>query len=780
MESGKELNINAFDNHPDATAFNRAVRDEKGDIVDYIIVAVNRSFLRLTGLKREEVIGLRASELRSFEARDGFSWARWYAAAAFSREGKSAEWHAEQASRWFLVDFHRVDDDYACTFFRDISGLKQAESKLKESEQRFREVVANVPGAVYQFVQRPGGETETVFMSEGAREIFGRDPQLLVTDENLFGDLHPDDLPGFIASIGESARDLSPWNLDFRLVSGEQKVKWIRGAASPRLLPDGSICWTGLLIDFTGSKKVEEQLRIKDQAMAAALNAMAMFDFNGQLTYVNPALLGLWGFDHEDEVIGASIDDLWEDRAASREMMDWLLREGRWKGELVACKRDGQFMVLHLNAAKVYAHDGKPLQLMASFEDFTERIKTEEDLVRAKIVAEKASKAKSRFLANVSHEIRTPMNVIVGITELLGQSTLSREQKEYTGMVRESAAALLVLIDDILDLSKIEAERLEINCHDFDLPGEMAKVLNAQRFLAANKGLHFQYEFGDNLPLIVKGDLGRINQVLKNLVANAIKFTSEGSVSIIIALDDDLPPGSARKKNPSGRDPVFVRFTVRDTGIGIAPEYHESIFHSFAQIDFSPTMHHEGTGLGLAISKSLVELMGGKIWIKSRVGEGSTFTFSLPLVVRPGEKTPDRPSGREASSQATEERNLEVLLAEDKPMNQRLARAILENMGHRVTIAANGNEALTLAKANRYDAILMDVNMPEMDGLDATRAIRAWEKEQKAATTTIIAMTAYAMTGDKDRCLKAGMDAYLSKPLDITKLKMTLQAVPGN
>jgi PAS domain S-box-containing protein len=654
---------------------------------------------------------------------------------------------------------------------RDITERKHAE----ESLQKLSLAIEQMPVTV-MITDRVGNieyvnPNFTKVTGYSAEEVVGQKPRLVRSD------WHP---PEFFKELWQTILSGRAWRGEFCNKRKNGELYWESASISPVKGTGGEIRhFVAVKEDITERIQAQQALARSDERIRLLLESTAEaiygIDPDGACSFANPACARLLGYGHHDELLGRNMHLLIHHSLAdgSRYPAEGcpicqVLRgeEGVHVDDEVLWRADGSSF-----AAEYWAYpqrcEGEVVGAVVTFFDITERRRGEEELRRATAAAEAATRAKSEFLANMSHEIRTPMNAATGMLYLLQQTELTGAQKNYLDKAQSASNMLLRVINDILDFSKIEAGKLEVESAPFSLESVLGDLVAVASTTIKDKSVELSAACAPEVPDLLIGDPLRLGQVLLNLTSNAIKFTEKGKVDLEVSLaaaDDDG---------------VALRFTVTDTGIGMAPEQQGKIFGAFSQADSSTTRRYGGTGLGLAISAQLVELMGGTIQVESEQGKGSSFSFTARFrLPSADEKTAaaifsrDPAGGAHVGSEGFA--GARILLVEDNMINQELARDLLERKGARVDHASNGAEALRLLAEPgvRYQAVLMDVHMPVMDGLEATRRIRL---DPAFDALPIIAMTASAMKGEREICIEAGMNDQVNKPIIVAELFSTLQ-----
>ena len=523
----------------------------------------------------------------------------------------------------------------------------------------------------------------------------------------------------------------------------------------------------GVMLDITARKRSERELLASqtryELLLASLRDGFAVLSSDLRVAQSNPAFREMLGYSAEELSVLTYRDitpPVWHE-AEQRILNEVDARGFSEIFEKQYRRKDGTTFPVALRLHRYPAVPGDDRRYFAIARDITDAKAIEADLRQAKEAAETANQVKSEFLAKMSHEIRTPLHAVIGMTELTLDTTLTPSQRDALQTVREAAGNLLDLINDILDISRIEARGLDLADEDFDLRRTLAGVARTLRPQARRKGLLLSLGVTAAVPRYARGDAGRLRQILLNLVGNAIKFTDTGRVDVSAAMTEAQ----------------HLTLTVSDTGVGIPPDRLEYVFNMFTQADSTVAGHYGGTGLGLAICRELTRLMGGTIDVRSTLGQGSTFVVRLPLTpalavpprpARPiGPAAPDGPAGQVGPTVA---KPLRILLAEDNPVNIKVATTYLSRRGYAARVAQDGQRALELLAQEPFDVVLMDVEMPELDGLKATRQLRAGLAGPKNRDVPVVAMTAHAQAGARERCLAAGMNHYLTKPLDFAAL----------
>ncbi|HPD46996.1 MAG TPA: ATP-binding protein [Anaerohalosphaeraceae bacterium] len=576
-----------------------------------------------------------------------------------------------------------------------------------------------------------------------------------------------------ITRLTQVARSLSQ-NRDYSvraLTTGDDEVRMLVGAFNHML--------DEIQTEINERKQAEEQAAIFKRFAESSSQGFGMASLDGNITYMNPALQRMLKVNDLHDVIGKPFIEYYPPACREKlqnEILPALQAGGNWIGELALVTDDQHTIPTMENFFVLRDADGKPMFCGDLISDISERIRAEEELrshrdhldklvkertrelealvQQARYMAEEArtaERAKSEFLANMSHEIRTPMNAVIGFSDLLAEEQLTPDQQKYVSLIRSASHNLLDIINDILDFSKIEAGKLDLEKSDFSLGELLLSIESMMRPMAISKNLQFEVLQCGDLPENIHTDPARLRQCLINLVSNAIKFTETGHVFVNVSLEKDN--GGA-----------CIRFDVEDTGPGIESEKLDLIFDAFTQADGGTGRKFGGTGLGLTITKRLAELLGGSVTVQSEFGKGSVFSLSIPIESTDASYDKYEFVNDLAQPARPEPQKMlcgKVLVAEDAPANQALIETVLKRMGLEVTLAEDGLKAVELAANNTFDLILMDMQMPNMNGYEATARLR-----KLGIRTPIVAVTARAMKGDDVECIRAGCDDYLSKPIN--------------
>ena len=773
------------------------------------VILVNDAACKLFGCSREEILGRTAYELFPSQEMAEISWHKDEEVFTTGEENVNEETntYAPGVTRTVLVKKTLYKDKAGNEFLvgvtRDITDRKRAEEALLESEKKYSLLINNANESI--LVAQDG---LFKFVNPATLGLLGVHSEQELIDRPFPQFIHPDDRSMVVENYRRRiTNEAIPPRYAFRVVTPQGIVKWVEINAT-LIEWQGKPATLNFLTDITERKRTEEALLESEQRLMDIIDflpdATFVIDREGKVVAWNRAIEAMTGILAED-MIGKGdyeyalpfygfrrpilIDLVLKADKEIESKYDHIEKKGRaLMGEAYMPNIWGRTVYLVGSATVLYDPQGNVFGAIESIRDITARKQAEDSLIEAKEAAEAAVRSKSEFLANMSHEIRTPLNAVVGLTGLLLEADLTAQERDYVETVRSSGNSLLSVINDILDFSKIEGGKMELESQPFHLRECIFVAVDLVKADAEKKGLAIKYSLDEAIPAYFKGDVTRLRQVLVNLLSNAVKFTHAGTIEISVtakpirresnALAGQRPEAAqadqvekiARTTNSRQYE---LHFSIIDTGIGIPEEKADRLFQSFSQIDSTITRKYGGTGLGLAISRRLVELMGGEIWVVSQPGLGSTFHFTILAEEAEEIPIPADSCAKKAKTAASRKngKSLRILLAEDNAVNQKVAIQMLKRLGYSADVAGNGLEVLQALERQPYDVVLMDVQMPEMDGLVAAQEIRKlWPKGPR-----IVAITAYALKGDRERCLTAGMDDYISKPIVIEELRRVLE-----
>ena len=734
---------------------------------DGVIQSYNKAAERLLGWREDEVLGRDVAMIVAPQHRESYeAYRRSHGETAFSRmTGSSRELEAQRKDGspvMIRLAVGRVEQPglpLYVGFLVDLTERRTLEAERRQGEAQLRSLVRNIPGVAFRC--RFQSDWAMLFISDAVESLTGWTADDLVSGRVVFGSLiHPEDTDAVWTKISAAVQEGRSYQIEYRLIARSGAVVWVSETGRGGSDTPGRVDYIdGVVMDVSELKARNAEfsgvLRALDRAQA-----VAEFDLCGCLLTANANFLNLFGYTLE-EVQGRHhalfCTPQYVQDPAYVALWDRLARGELDAGEYERVGKDGREVWIQATYNPILDAQGRTTKIVKFATDLSERRAMEQDLRAAKEAAEAAALARATFLANMSHEIRTPMNAIIGFSEALLDTPLEAAQRRQLATVHQAARSMLRLLNDILDTAKLEKGAVLLEQHDFSLRALCEQIVGSLRIQADQKALALESDYPADVPEFWHGDAFRMQQILVNLVGNALKFTHQGGVTL-------------RVRHVDGQ----VQVAVADTGIGIDAARLSHIFDPFAQADASTTRRYGGSGLGTTIARQLAELMGGSITVQSTPGQGSVFTVRLPLPrasaaameVQMGQETVQLPP-------------LRILAVDDVPANLELLQIVFAQGGHTVTCAASGAEAVQAAARERFDIALMDLQMPGMDGLEVTRRLHAQDAERGLRPTPVIALSASVLDQDRRNARAAGMEGFASKPVERLRLLQEMARVLG-
>jgi PAS domain S-box-containing protein len=684
--------------------------------------------------------------------------------------------HLDGTTTWCYVNVAKEFNDdgnvigYVGTL-TDITERKTAEIALQETKTKFQRITESLPGMICRYILHPDGSDEITYISPQVRQICELEPKVVLQDiSHLWARIHPEDVPDVQRAVQASARSLNPFFIEQRLILPKAGLRWVQISSRPERQDNGDVVWDGVVIDITDRKKLEQEQTKLTEILEATPDYIGMVNAQGEILWHNKQLRKLRPEigDPKDHRIVTECHPDWANKIIFEQALPIAIQEGSWSGELALLDGKGgeipvsQVIIAHKSIDDIVENFSTIMR------DISDRKQAEAHLQRTNQELIRATRLKDEFLANMSHELRTPLNAILGISEALQEmifGSLNEKQIRFLKTIEDSGNHLLRLINDILDVAKIGSGQMDLDLQSADICDLCGSSIAFVKQQAMRKSIQIKKNIPTHLPKLLI-DQRRILQVLINLLNNAVKFTPEHGH---VTLEASYQQRSENSESLPTRN--YIKIAITDTGIGIASEDMAKLFQPFIQIDSALNRQYTGTGLGLALVKQITELHGGVVNLTSEVGIGSCFSLELPCEPATSIPEPVNTSKHIDHSQTSIPIKTEVsyliLLAEDNEANISTIVSYLEVYGYRFIVANNGLEAIALAKAEHPDLILMDIQMPIMDGIEAIQQIR---QDSHIQNIPIIALTALAMNGDEECCLSAGANRYLSKPVKLKQL----------